>query len=87
MSWSVSKVMGSVDKVRPVAASAFDNAARSYEGKTEANDVLAAKAAVMSFLDEAKCAEGQGVVVEANGSRGESWVSVSITCNKIALLI
>lgn len=87
MSWSVNKKVGKPEAVRPVVEKEFDVAAKMYAGKTEEKDVLGAKAAVLAWLDEVRCTESEGVEVEANGSRGDAWVSVTIKCNKIALLL
>lgn len=79
--------MGAADKVRAAVEIEFDRAAANYAGKTEANDVISAQAAVMSWIREANCKDGEGICVEANGSRGESWCNVKVECSKIRLLI
>ncbi len=92
MSWSVQKIAGKPDKVKPIAEAAFDASAKSYAGKLEEQDVLGAKAAVMSFLDNAaqpgNLGETEGVEIEANGSRGEgtwAYVNIMVKCTKIAM--
>lgn len=88
MSWSIGKVIGEPERVRAVVGPQFDAAARYYEGKggvsaEEQVDILNAKGQVMAFLDHAP--KGHAVEVEANGSRGEGWLSVSVKCSAVKL--
>lgn len=87
MSWSISRTAGVPEKVATVVESAFDQQAKSYEGRSEQRDILDAKAAVMSWLAEAKAANVSGVMVEASGSRGATWCNVEIKCSAISLLL
>lgn len=85
MSWSIQKKIGAPDKVRAAVEPEFDNAAKCYAGKPEEQDVLAAKAAVLSWLDEVPA--GQAAIVEAHGSRGASWLTIDIHCSIASLLV
>ena len=89
MSWGIQKIVGTVEKVRAAAAEAFDNAAKYYEGKTEGDDVKAAKARVLAWLDDCKLTEGYGVMVEASGSQGANgstaWLNLKIECSTVKL--
>lgn len=81
MSWSIAKLVGTPDKVAAVVGPQFDSAAKSYHGTAEEQDVLSAKDTVLSWL--AAVPGGQVAIVEANGSRGTSWVSVHVTCTAV----
>ena len=87
MSWSIQKTIGKPEAVRPAVDAAFDAAAKQYEGKTEADDVLAAKTAVGEWLAESACSDKEGVCVEASGSRGQGWLSIKVDCAKVTLLV
>jgi len=87
MSWSINKQMGKPEKIRPSVESQLDSVAKYYEGKSEQKDVLDAKAALLSWLDETKCADNEVVSVEACGSRGGTWLNIKIDCSKLTLLL
>lgn len=85
MSWSIQKKIGTPDKMKEVLAPEFDAQAKNYAGKPEEQDVLAAKASVMSWLNEVP--DGQVAMVEANGSRGAGWLSIKVECSALKLLV
>lgn len=85
MSWSIQKRVGTPEGLRPIVTADFDRAAKMYDGKVEGNDVLAAKASVLAFLDTVPA--GQAAIVEATGSRGERWLTISISCSTCELLV
>lgn len=92
MSWSIQKRFGKPDKMKAVVEQDFDNAAKNYSGQIEERDVIAAKAIVTSFLDDAakpgNLADDEGVAVEASGSRGTgtwSYVTVAVKCERLKL--
>jgi hypothetical protein len=85
MSWSVQKTIGEPARVRAVVEPAFDNAAKYYEKTSPAEfaDIIAAKERVLAWLD--RVPDGQAAIVEANGSRGDGWMSLTITCSTVKL--
>lgn len=83
MSWSVTKRVGLPEKLRTPVSDDFDRAAKYYKGTPEETDVLAAKQSVMDFLTAVT--PGNAAVVEANGSRGAGWLTVTINCSAIKL--
>ena len=85
MSWSVSKIIGKPEGVKACANEMFDRQAKNYEGKTEAKDVESARQAVNAWIDECKCTEQEGVCVEANGSRGDTWLNINVQCIKLPM--
>lgn len=87
MSWSVYKRTGTPAAVRAASEQDFNNAAKSYAGKTEEQDVLGAKTAVLSWIDECNCAPNEMISVEASGSRGTTWCTVKIDCSKFVVTI
>lgn len=79
MSWSVS-AKGTPEQCRTELEQAFEFPIKTYEGKTEQADVLAAKAAVMSAIAEAGSMEadsaapsGYEMKISAYGSRSPGW--------------
>ncbi len=84
MSWSVYKKVGTVEKMKAYCETQFDQAAKSYAGQPEGDDVIAAKASVMTWLNALSA--DQIVMVEANGSRGGNWLSLKIQCDKLDML-
>ena len=86
MSWSVS-IVGTKAAVAKKAAEAFDAAAKNYEGKEEAKDVLAAKERALVALAEAPANGGNGVSVEANGSRSTGYVSMNVLVKGVYLAL
>lgn len=83
MSWSIQKTLGEPQRVLAAVEPLFDSSAKAYAGKPEEQDVLAAKAAVQSWLGEVP--EGYAAVVEASGSRGTNWLSIKVECSAIRL--
>lgn len=84
MSWSISKTIGEADKVRAAVAPEFDSAAKNYTGTPEEQDVLAAKASVLAWLDTVP--EGHAAQVEACGFRGSGWLTIKVDCQAVKLV-
>ena len=81
MSWTLSAMYGKPAVLKPLVTQYMDRNAKMYEGKTEEKDVLAAKAAILAFLDETT---SPAVKVEASGSRGGGWATIKVDCQAIA---
>lgn len=84
MSWSLMVVYGKPAALKPHVAQVMDRNAKMYKGKTEEKDVLAAKEAILSWLDEAD--PNSPAKVEASGSRGRGWCTVKIECQALSFL-
>jgi hypothetical protein len=87
MSWSIQKTIGSSAAVKAAVEPQFDMAAKNYAGQAEEQDVLAAKAAVSSWLDNPRASATGGVIVEASGSRGQGWLSITVQCSEVQLKV
>jgi hypothetical protein len=93
MSWSVSYI-GTKDKVRAACEASLDTTAKSYEGKEEQKDVLAAKERILAAIDGLNVDEPSatgtttGIKVDANGSRTDGmYCSIQITVTRVWLLL
>jgi hypothetical protein len=76
MSWSVS-IIGTKDAVAKKAAEAFDAAAKNYAGQEEELVALLEQGSVY----------GNGVSVEANGSRSTGYVSMNVAVKAVVLAL
>jgi len=85
MSWSIQKTIGRPAAVKAAVDPLFDQSAKNYAGQAEEQDVLAAKTAVDSWLDARRSSENAGVQVEASGSRGNGWLSITVQCAEVTL--
>lgn len=92
MSWSIGKIIGEPARVRAIVEPQFDSVAKSYGIRAEKGDkiagheqvdILNVKGQVLAFLDSVP--EGYVAEVEANGSRGASWLNVSVRCATLKL--
>lgn len=98
MSWSI-EVTGTKEAVKAKVVAYMDQTAKGYEGKAEADDVIACKARLLALIDACDLSEENGlgsgcnaVTVKANGShyttsKGIGNASFSVNVVRVALAL
>lgn len=96
MSWGI-EVTGTKEAVKAKVAAYMDQAAKGYEGKAEADDVIACKARLLALIDACDfTSEGalgcNAVAIKANGSHystpaGIGSASFSVSVQRVSLAL